>query len=51
MVLFNFGTGPIAGFAITLSIGIVTSMITAIFVSRILVNLVYGTRRLDSLTI
>ncbi len=51
MVLFNFGTGPIAGFAITLSIGIVTSMITAIFVSRILVNLVYGKRRLDNLTI
>jgi preprotein translocase subunit SecD len=51
LVLFNFGTGPIQGFAITLSIGIVTSMITAIFVSRILVNLFYGGRRLDSLSI
>ncbi|MEM7361154.1 MAG: protein translocase subunit SecD [Pseudomonadota bacterium] len=51
LVLFNFGTGPIQGFAITLSIGIVTSMITAIFVSRILVNLVYGNRRLESLKI
>lgn len=51
MVLFNFGTGPIQGFAITLSIGIVTSMITAIFVSRILVNLVYGKRRLETLKI
>ena len=51
LVLFNFGTGPIQGFAITLSIGIATSMITAIFVSRILVNLFYGGRRLDSLSI
>lgn len=51
LVLFNFGTGPIQGFAITLSIGIVTSMITAIFVSRILVNSFYGNRRLQSLAI
>lgn len=51
LVLFNFGTGPIQGFAITLSIGIVTSMITAIFVSRILVNFIYGKRRLESLAI
>ena len=51
LVLFNFGTGPIQGFAITLSIGIVTSMITAIFVSRIIVNLIYGNRRLDKLTV
>jgi len=51
LVLFNFGTGPIQGFAITLSIGIATSMVTAIFVSRILVNLFYGGRRLDSLHI
>ena len=51
LVLFNFGTGPIQGFAITLSIGIVTSMITAIFVSRILVNLFYGKRRLETLAI
>jgi len=51
LVLFNFGTGPIQGFAITLSIGIATSMITAIFVSRILVNFIYGKRRLESLSI
>jgi preprotein translocase subunit SecD len=51
LVLFNFGTGPIQGFAITLSIGIATSMVTAIFVSRILINLFYGGRRLDSLSI
>ena len=51
LVLFNFGTGPIQGFAITLSIGIVTSMITAIFVSRILVNLIFGNRRMKGLSI
>ncbi|MCH2190603.1 MAG: protein translocase subunit SecD [Gammaproteobacteria bacterium] len=51
LVLFQFGTGPIKGFAITLSIGIATSMLTAIFVSRILVNLFYGKRRLDKLAI
>lgn len=51
LVLFNFGTGPIQGFAITLSIGVATSMITAIFITRILVNLIYGGRRLDKLAI
>ena len=50
-VLFNFGTGPIQGFAITLCIGILTSMLTAIFVSRIVINAVYGNRRLDKLAI
>ncbi|HVY66532.1 MAG TPA: protein translocase subunit SecD [Gammaproteobacteria bacterium] len=42
IVLFMFGTGPIKGFAVTLSIGIVTSMFTAITVTRALVNLAYG---------
>lgn len=51
LVLFNFGTGPIQGFAITLSIGILTSMVTAIFVSRVLVNFCYGKRRLETLKI
>jgi preprotein translocase subunit SecD len=44
VVLFAFGTGPIKGFAITLSIGIATSMFTAITVTRAIVNLVYGSR-------
>jgi preprotein translocase subunit SecD len=44
VVLFAFGTGPIKGFAVTLSIGILTSMFTAITVTRALVNLVYGGR-------
>ncbi len=45
IVLFNFGTGPIKGFAVTLSIGIITSMFTAILGTRTVINLVYGTRR------
>jgi len=52
LVLFSFGTGPIKGFAVTLSIGILTSMFTAIMVTRSLVNLTYGRRqRLRSLAI
>lgn len=45
IVLFAFGTGPIKGFAVTLSIGIITSMFTAIMVSRALVNLIYGGKK------
>jgi preprotein translocase subunit SecD len=44
IVLFMFGTGPIKGFAVTLSIGIFTSMFTAITVTRALVNFAYGNR-------
>jgi len=51
LVLFGFGTGPIKGFAITLAIGILTSMFTAILGSRMVVNWVYGNRRIDKLSI
>lgn len=52
VVLFAFGTGPIKGFAVTLSIGIMTSMFTAIVLSRAVVNLIYGRKkRLKSLAI
>ncbi len=51
MVLFSFGTGPIKGFAVTLSLGILCSMFTAIMVTRALVNLTYGGRKLDKLKI
>ncbi len=51
IMLFGFGTGPIKGFAVTLSIGIVTSMFTAVTGSRALVNLIYGGRKLQKLTI
>ncbi|MGV6859263.1 MAG: protein translocase subunit SecD [bacterium] len=50
-VLFAFGTGPIKGFAVTLGIGIVCSMFTAIMVSRGIINLMYGGKRLKSLSI
>ncbi len=45
VVLFAFGTGPIKGFAVTLSLGILTSMFTAIMVSRAVVNLAFGGKR------
>ena len=52
VVLFGFGTGPIKGFAVTLSLGIITSMFTAIVGTRAIANLVYGRkRRLQSLSI
>ncbi len=51
VVLFSLGTGPIKGFAITLCIGILTSMFTAIFGTRVIVNALYGGRRLSSLPI
>lgn len=51
IVLFSLGTGPVKGFAITLSIGIITSMFTAIMGTRALVNLIYGGRDLKKLSI
>jgi preprotein translocase subunit SecD len=51
IVLFVFGTGPIKGFAVTLSLGIMTSMFTAIIGTRAIVNLVFGGRNLERLSI
>ena len=51
LVLFTFGTGPIKGFAITLTLGIITSMFTAIIASRAIVNIVYGQRTINKLRI
>ncbi len=51
LLLFGFGTGPIKGFAITLSIGIATSMFTAIMGTRAVINLIYGGRRIERLSI
>jgi len=45
VVLFAFGTGPIRGFAVTLSLGILTSMFTAIVGTRVIINLIYGRRK------
>ena len=51
LMLFSFGTGPIQGFAVTLSLGIISCMFTAIMVTRGLANLIYGGRNLKKLTI
>ena len=51
LVLFAFGTGPIKGFAITLSVGIITSMFTSIIGTRAIVNAVYGQRQIGKLAI
>jgi len=51
VILYAVGTGPIKGFAVTLSIGILTSMFTAIMGTRALVNLFYGGRRVQKLSI
>jgi preprotein translocase subunit SecD len=51
IVLFSFGTGPIKGFAVTLSLGIICSMFTAIMGTRAVINLLYGGRRLQRLPI
>ena len=50
-ILFAMGTGPIKGFAVTLSLGIITSMFTAIMVTRAMVNLIYGGRDVKKLWI
>ena len=51
VILFAMGTGPVKGFAVTLSVGILTSMFTALLVTRALVNLVYGGRTLKKVMI
>ncbi len=51
LILFAVGTGPVKGFAVTLSIGILTSMFTAVVVTRAMVNLTYGQRNIKKLWI
>ena len=51
LVLFLFGTGPVKGFAVTLTLGILTSAFTAITGTRAIVNLIYGRRRLKNLSV
>ncbi|THB65414.1 MAG: protein translocase subunit SecD [Gammaproteobacteria bacterium] len=51
IILYMAGTGPIKGFAVTLSIGIATSMFTAIMVSRMIANFIYGGRKIEKLSI
>ncbi|HCM47752.1 MAG TPA: protein translocase subunit SecD, partial [Colwellia sp.] len=51
LILFAIGTGPVKGFAITLSIGIITSMFTSVIGTRAVVNAIWGGKRLDKLPI
>ncbi len=51
IILFGIGSGPVKGFAVTLSIGILTSMFSAIMVTRAIVNMIYGGRRVEKLWI
>ncbi len=51
LILFGIGTGPVKGFAVTLALGIVTSIFTAVVVSRLIVNMIWGQRRGTSLPV
>ncbi len=51
VILYGFGTGPIKGFAVTLSIGILTSMFTAIMGTRAIINIIYGRKNIKKLAI
>ena len=51
VILFSIGSGPVKGFAVTLSIGILTSLFTALMVTRAMVNLVYGSKPVKKLWI
>ena len=51
LILYAIGTGPIKGFAVTLSIGIITSIFTAILVTRSFVNMIYGYRDIRELKV
>ena len=51
VILYAVGAGPVRGFAVTLSLGILTSMFTAIVGSRAIINLIYGGRKIDKLSI
>ena len=51
IILYAIGTGPIKGFAVTLSVGIITSMFSSIMGTRALINLIYGGRRVQTLAI
>lgn len=51
LILFSFGSGPIKGFAITLCLGLVTSMLSGVTYSRAMVNAIYGRRKVDKISI
>ena len=51
IVLFSVGAGPVRGFAVTLSLGLVTSMLTGITFTRAMVNMIYGYRTVKHISI
>ena len=51
VILFQFGTGPIRGFAITITVGLIANMFTAIYVSHRLFELMLGNRKVETLSI
>ena len=51
LVLFTLGSGPIKGFAVTLTIGLVTSVFTAVMITRAIVNYCYGGRKINRIAI
>lgn len=51
LILFKFGTGPIRGFAVTLSVGILVNLFTAVFVSKVIFDLIYSNPRIEKLSI
>lgn len=51
IILFGLGSGPVKGFAVTLALGIITSIFTAVTVSRLFVNLIWGGRKVEKLPI
>jgi preprotein translocase subunit SecD len=51
LMLFGFGTGPVKGFAVTLSLGIITSMFTAIMITRGIINFFYGGKKLSKIPV
>lgn len=51
LILFGVGTGPVKGFAVTLALGICTSIFTAVVLSRLIVNLIWGQRRGSNLPV
>ncbi|MDQ5884741.1 MAG: preprotein translocase subunit SecD [Pseudomonadota bacterium] len=51
LILFSFGSGPVKGFAITLCLGLVTSMLSGVTYSRTMVNAIYGGRKVNKISI
>ncbi|MGA0840574.1 MAG: protein translocase subunit SecD [Pseudomonadales bacterium] len=51
IILFSLGSGPVKGFAVTLAVGIVTSVFSAVFICRMVVNLMFGGRKLETLRV